>query len=43
MRFEGLRKILLAEQVDLSFSQQKMIAKLTSLFGLLALLLVFLG
>jgi putative ABC transport system permease protein len=32
-----------ADQVDLNFSQQKMIAKLTSLFGLLALVLASVG
>ena len=32
-----------AEQVDLTFSQQNMIAQLTSLFGLLALLLAVIG
>jgi ABC-type antimicrobial peptide transport system permease subunit len=32
-----------ADQVDLNFSQQKLIAKLTSLFGLLALMLASVG
>ena len=32
-----------ADQVDLNFSQQKLIAKLTSLFGLLALVLASVG